>query len=187
MVVELAGAKKLNQHNYLIKDGSLEYRETGDAKDTISLKKSRNNYNYVVGVSKQFNPENCLDRNGKRNATVIAKMPLYSRTPVIRTSNERSGKDIEFAVWYVRLREQRATRSPFDRVIKVEKIIMGHEFETGVNTETINTLSANLINERNPSCYGSDARWGNHLYPVYLTESYVKSHFISTNVFLNLF
>ncbi len=187
MVVDLATAKKLNQHNYLVKDGSLEYRETGNDKDKISLKKSRNNYNYVVGVSKQFNPENCLDKNGKRNATVIARMPLYSRTPVIRTSNERSGKDIEFAVWYIRLREPKYTRSPFDGVIKVEKIIMPHEFEQGLNSETVNTLSVNLINERNPTCYGSDTRWGNHLYPVYLTESFVKSKFISTDVFLNLF
>ena len=32
-----------------------------------------------------------------------------------------------------------------------------------------------------------DARWANHLYPVFLTESYVKSRYISTEMFLHLF
>jgi predicted nuclease of restriction endonuclease-like (RecB) superfamily len=41
--------------------------------------------------------------------------------------------------------------------------------------------------ERNPVCYGSDMRWANHLYPVYLTERYVKSHYLSTESFLHLF
>jgi hypothetical protein len=35
-----------------------------------------------------------------------------------------------------------------------------------------------IINERNPVCYGSDDRWANHLYPIYLTEKYIKSQYL---------
>ena len=48
-------------------------------------------------------------------------------------------------------------------------------------------ISANIINERNPTCYGIDRRWANHLYPVFLTETFVKSKYISSDVFLQLF
>ena len=51
----------------------------------------------------------------------------------------------------------------------------------------VNTLSANLINERNPVCYGLDSRWANHIYPVYLTEQYIKQMYIGTQAFLQLF
>lgn len=33
--------------------------------------------------------------------------------------------------------------------------------------------------------YGTDKRWANHLYPVFLTESYVKSQYMSTEMFLH--
>jgi hypothetical protein len=32
-----------------------------------------------------------------------------------------------------------------------------------------------------------DARWANHLYPVYVTECYAKSKYLSSTMFLNLF
>ena len=57
----------------------------------------------------------------------------------------------------------------------------------GLNSDEVDLISANLINERNPVAYGNDARWANHLYPVYLTERFVKSQYISDLHFLNLF
>ena len=61
------------------------------------------------------------------------------------------------------------------------------EIENGIDSDVIDLISANIINERNPTCYGTDRRWANHLYPVFLTESYVKSKYISTEMFLHLF
>jgi hypothetical protein len=56
-----------------------------------------------------------------------------------------------------------------------------------LDSELLDYITANVLNERNPVCWGSDARWANHLYPVYLTEKYVKSLFIGSNYFLNIF
>ena len=66
MVAELVREGKLNQDNYLIKDGSLEYRPTKqDRADKQKYRRFLNNYNWVLGVSKNFNPEVCIDVNGK--------------------------------------------------------------------------------------------------------------------------
>ncbi|MDR2171144.1 MAG: hypothetical protein LBP59_13455 [Planctomycetaceae bacterium] len=189
LVAELVKENKLGQDNYLIKDGSLEYRPAPDLKkDFRKYQTFKHNYNWVLGVSKSFNSEVCLDLNGKSAPGYIAKLPNRHRTPVACYDNPDYLGDIQFAVWYIRLREQNQTRSPFDGIIKVEKILVSDdEIDNGMNSDTVDMLSAHLINERNPVCYGSDIRWANHLYPIYMTEMFVKSRYISAESFLHLF
>ncbi len=187
MVSELVKDKRLSQDRYLLKDGSLEYKVAKIGREDLrSLQKIKHNYQWVIGVSKSFNPEICLDHTGKPNSNYIADLPVFYRTPVARYENNYSG-DVQFGVWYVRLRDKRRTQTPFDGVVKVEKIMMDEEVDTGIDSDVIDLISANIINERNPTCYGTDRRWANHLYPVFLTESYVKSKYISTEMFLHLF
>ena len=188
LVAELVREGKLNQNNYLVKDGSLEYRPTKEDKsDKKKYQTFKNNYNWVIGASKNFNPEVCEDINGKPNPGFIADLPLYHRTPVAEYENPMLG-DIKFAVWYIRLRDKKQTRTPFDGILKVEKILVTEEEnECGIDSETVDLLSAYLLNERSPVCYGSDLRWANHIYPIYLTESYVKSRYLSAESFLHLF
>jgi hypothetical protein len=188
LVDELVKEGKLNQDNYLIKDGSLEYKISDELrKNEKEYLKFKNNYTWVLGISKSFNPEACKDNNGKANPGFIADLPLYHRTPVACYSNMYLG-DIQFAVWYIRIRDQKKTRTPFDGILKIEKILItDSEIENGIDTELVNLLSANIINERNPTCYGTDNRWANHIYPVYLTESFVKSRYINTETFLRFF
>jgi len=188
LVAELVRGGMLNQDNYLVKDGSLEYRPTKEDKsDKRKYQTFKNNYNWVIGASKNFNPEVCMDVYGKPNPKFIADLPLYHRTPVAEYENDMLG-DIKFAVWYIRLRDKKQTRTPFDGILKVEKILVTEEEnEHGIESELVDTLSAYLINERNPVCYGSDLRWANHIYPIYLTESFVKSRYLSTESFLHLF
>jgi hypothetical protein len=188
MVAELVKNKKLGQDAYLLKDGSIEYKEMkSGCKDLRELQKIKNNYNWVIGVSKSFNPESCRDHTGKPNSNYIADLPLYHRTPVARYENTAFLGDVQFGVWYIRIRDKKRTQTPFDGVVKVEKIMMDDEISKGIDSEEIDLISANIINERNPTCYGQDRRWANHLYPVFLTETYVKSKYIGTEVFLHLF
>lgn len=188
MVLELVRARKLSQDSYLLKDGSLQYQKMASGKVELrSLQQIKHNYNWVIGVSKAFNPELCLDHTGKKNSDYIANLPVFHRTPVARFISSYVGNDVEFGVWYIRLKDKRMTQTPFDGVVKVEKILMDNEIDTGISTDVVNLISANIINERNPTCYGTDRRWANHLYPVFLTESYVKSQYISEETFLHLF
>lgn len=186
MVKKLVREGKLNQDNYLVKDGSLEYRLSKSNKDDDkSFQTFRQNYNWVIGLSKSFNPEACFDK-GKANPGFIAELPLYHRTPVAYFGSEK--EPLAFAVWYVRLRDKSRTRTPFDGILKVEKILVrDDELKNGMETETVDRLSALILNERNPTCYGADNRWANHIYPIYLTEKFVKSHYLSTESFLHLF
>lgn len=187
MVSELVKTNKLNQDNYLLKDGSLEYKPMKTGKEDFRLlEKIRENYRWVIGVSKSFNPESLKDFKGKPNANYIADLPLFHRTPVALYTNDYLG-NVKFAVWYIRLRDKSKTRTPFDGVIKVEKVLMSDEEDNGIESDDIDMISANLIIERNPTCYGTDKRWANHLYPVFLTESFVKSKYLSDEFFLNLF
>lgn len=66
MVAELVKDKRLGQDAYLLKDGSLGYKvmKTG-REDLRALQKIKHNYSWVIGVSKSFNPESCLDHTGK--------------------------------------------------------------------------------------------------------------------------
>ena len=192
MVDSLAQQKILSQTTYLVKDGSLEYQPMQNGSKYANLKNFKNSYRYVIGVSKSFNPENCKDGKGNANARAISELPQFHRTPVARMRVKRI-PEIEFAVWYIRLRKfPQQTKTPFDGVIKVEKIMVtdnetSHGNGYGLDTEDVDMISATLINERCPTCYGSDLRYANHLYPVYLTESYIKSLYLSNDVFLSLF
>lgn len=180
--------KVLTPQNQLIKDGSIEYQKSkrGTFKDISRL---LSNYRCVVGVSKKFNPEKCVDRNGKSNASLIAQLPLYHRTPVFKFKAKRSGGSggsVYLAAWYVRIRDIKHTVSPFDGVIKVERILADeHAKENGLDSDDVDYISSNLIWERNPTCYGKDVRWANHLYPIYLTELSLKSRRLSDYVIMN--
>ncbi|MGV8148967.1 MAG: hypothetical protein ACLKAK_09990 [Alkaliphilus sp.] len=187
-VANLAAEQKLNQDNWLIKDGSLEYKIVSSKKaKNLGDKHIKNHYKYVLGVSKSFNPTKCLVKGGGTNSDIIAGLALYERTPAYMYQTEIAG-DVHFVIWYIRIRKPEYTNNVFDGILKLEKIVTNeNEIEKGMDTDYINHISAHLINERNPVCYGRDSRWANHLYPVYLTESYVKSKYISNNLFMQLF
>lgn len=187
-VAQLVANGKLDQNNYLIKDGSIEYSKVS-TKNGLNLKDTRvaNFYKYVIGVSKSFDPTKCIVKSGGTNSDFIANLKLFERTPAYMYQSSRAG-GVHFAIWYVRIRDSKHTQNVFDGVLKVEKLVFNEEEQiNGIDTEMINHITAHLVNERNPVCYGNDFRWANHIYPIYLTESYIKSKYLSNNLFLQLF
>jgi len=176
----------LSLDSMLAKDGSLEYKKisTGTFQD---LSRIKSNYRCVVGISKKFDPEKSFDKTGRSNASNIAELPLYHRTPAFQFKSDISGSEVYFSAWYVRIRDIKHTISPFDGVLKLEMLLVDEKMiSRGVDSDEINTISANIIWERNPTCYGSDSRWANHIYPIYLTERCLKSHRLSDHVIFNL-
>ena len=186
IVASLYDKGLIDANKYLIKDGSLQYTPMGKG-DFKELIKFKNHYKCVVGVSKSPNFTLCQDKDGKSNADKIAEMPLFHRTPVYKYKSDRIG-EVYFAIWYVRIREKKYSASPFAGVLKIEKILItDDEIENGIDSQEVDLITANIINERNPVCYGKDNRWANHLYPIYLTETFIKSKYLSDINFLNLF
>ncbi|MCB0746486.1 MAG: hypothetical protein KDC90_03400 [Ignavibacteriae bacterium] len=187
LVVELAKKGALNYDAYLLKDGSLEYGKMPNKEEFGELSKIRANYSCVVGVSKAFNPET-LSKSNPNISKIIADLKLYDRTPAMKYSTERVGTDVWFSVWYLRIRDVKYGQSPYDGVVKIEKILVSDkEIEYGLETDEVDNISAQIINESFPVCYGQDSRWAKHLYPIYLTEQYAKSKYISDLHFINLF
>lgn len=124
-VSELVKNKCLGQDSYLLKDGSLEYKVMKSGREDLrTLQKIKHNYCWVIGVSKSFNPESCLDHTGKPNSNFIANLPVFHRTPVARFENKEFLGDVQFGVWYIRLRDKSRTQTPFDGVVKVGKIMI---------------------------------------------------------------
>jgi len=188
IVHELAQLNYLNESQYLLKDGSLEYSKNVKGK-YADLYKIRASFKRVVGVSKTFNPESLSRGNSRqrRIATDIANLKKFHRTPAYQYQADFTDEQIYYAVWYVRIRERyHKNSSPFDGILKVEKILMGDDQnDNALESSEVDKISANLIIERNPTTFGKEARWHNHLYPVFVTENFVKSLFHSKDYFLN--
>ena len=195
LVSELCRQNKLDDESWLIKDGSLEYKTNFSNLDSTQWNNMRANYQNVVGVSKMFDPELLPDYEGNRLSQTIASLNPFERTKVYRYESKHKHRDGSsfssfYAVWYLRLRggkkESRNFReTSFSDVVKCEMALL--QEDKPIDTDIINVISANLIREAYPVCYGSDTRWANHLYPVFLTESFCKSHYIDNDVILNLF
>ncbi|GHT19746.1 hypothetical protein AGMMS4957_04720 [Bacteroidia bacterium] len=183
LVAELCAKNKMDDESWLIKDGSLEYNPRFSNLETAQWNNLRTNYQHVVGISKMFDPELLSDYEGNRLSQTIANLNPFERTKVYKYESAHSGTS--FAVWYLRLRKGKFRETNFSDVVKCEVVLLKEE--QLIDTDLINIISANLIREAYPTCYGADTRWANHLYPVFLTESFCKSHYISSNIILSLF
>jgi len=185
LVATLCAHNKLDDERWLIKDGSLEYNPSYSNLDSATWNNLRVNYQHVVGVSKQFDPELLPDYEGNRLSRTIANLKPFERTKVYRYESQHKGGSAFYAVWYLRLRNSDFRETSFSDIVKCEMVLL--QEDKPIESDIINVISANLIREAYPVCFGSDTRWANHLYPVFLTESFCKSHYIDSNVILNLF
>lgn len=187
-IFELAESGCLSDRAYLIKDGSLEYRD--DVLSDLKWKDLEGRLQYVVGVSKSFNAdlfEVKVKTHRQSAASFISRLGVNQRTQAFLYEPQGKGAcEPRFAVWYLRIRDQRLGQSAFDGVLKVEMQLCGQERERGKDSLEISRLSEALLRERNPVCFGADERWANHIYPVYMTERFLKSGFLSGHVFRSL-
>lgn len=183
MVKSLCERNMLDNEHYLIKDGSIEYNPSFSNMSRIEWSQLRSNYRHVVGVSKMFNPDLLRDYRGRKLSKTIANLHPFERTKVYRYPSPNGQH--EFAMWYVRLRRSNFRETNYSDIVKCEMLL--EEIGGQISTDLINLISANLIKEAYPVCYGKDTRWANHLYPVFLTECFCKSNYISQDILLNLF
>lgn len=185
LVRDLCNQKKLNDESWLIKDGSLQYNPRFSSISLADWNHMRANYKYVVGVSKSFDPDLIKNYEGRKLSSTIANLKPFERTKAYKYTSQHSN-GMTFAVWYLRLRKENNFREThFSDIVKCEMIMF--DPSEPIKSSTIDAISANLIREAYPVCFGSDVRWSNHIYPVYLTESYCKSQYIDSNIFLSLF
>lgn len=135
----------------------------------------------AVAISKSFTQRPRFEVFGKGEVEMknlprlLSGLKYEHRTPAFFTSK---GKVI---FWYLRMRAQGQVDYPLMGVIKVEipAITPGER----ISTDTIDLISSCLLAERTVSPYGIDTRWHAHIYPVFVTEGYIKNMFYSRDVF----
>ena len=184
LIREMAESNKLETDNMLMVDGSLQFSGVEDS-DTI--------FRHVIGVSKSFNPniQGLLKTSRYRQiGDYLTSLSFAERTPVyeVEVDGKASKRKTKIGAWYLRIRPQEKAERPLDGIIKIEKIATTNsERENFFETDMINEISRSILLERNVTCYGNDPRWANHLYPIYLTEQFLKNSFVSDIFFLNIF
>lgn len=165
----------LGDGSMLAIDGSLQFRRDVLKRNAFQVNQLVN----VIGISKSFTPSQPVHgmKAGKHLGTILQELEFGQRTPVFKAGH---GEFVGvLGVWYLRIRRRSQMTSPLAGVLKIEAIANGPEQENGLDGDRVDSLSAVILSERNVAPYGPDERWTNHLYPVYLTESYLKSRFLS--------
>lgn len=171
----LLDARHIDRQNWLAIDGGLQFtpspKLTGLLKDDVF---ARN----VVALAKTPKPN--LPIGGGRKAqhagNILKDLDCGERTPAFSSS---TGERLVRGFWYLRIRPRRFVYRPLQGVIKIEVFADGKEREDGLDSARVNGISSCVLHERNVTPYRADARWGTHLYPIYMAESYLKASFLS--------
>lgn len=184
LICKLAESKILAPDKMLIVDGPLQFLKQDKGTEEFA------DYFYnVIGLSKSFDPMLPISDKPRRGqaqiGTELLKLRYGQRTPVFLKVNSRGRR---FGCWYLRIREQLRMSNPLQGIVKIEKMATIEDLNRqGLDTNVVDNISMSILKESFPTCYGRDARWPSHLYPVYLTETLIKSTFESDLVFINNF
>ena len=181
-VASMMANRDLRDDAMLVIDGSLQFRKEVLDRNKFPIGQLGN----MVGISKSFTPSQPVAgmKGGKHLGTILQELEFGQRTPVFKAGDDAYAKVL--GVWYLRIRPRQKMSSPLAGVVKVEVLANGSETDDGLNGDRVDHLSALILSERNVTPYGSDNRWANHLYPIHLTESYLKSGFLSDVYFKGL-
>lgn len=186
-LLELQTIRKMIQANLirhdsmLAKDGGLQYRDN-KIKD-LNLNEDHVQLRNVIGVAKSFRPSMTLGQGRGRQdlGNLIKKLDWKERSTVITPLPK------EMTVhgwWYLRVRPCDKIYSPLQGIIKIEVFAVDTvEKENGISEARADTISGYVLRERNVTPYNADPRWASHLYPIYLTETYLRASFVSPERF----
>lgn len=169
-VADLARSGRVTRDALLMIDGSLQFYR--------NLEQNREAFRNVVGVAKSFDVHKALGRgrNVKQVGTLAAQLRCQHRTPARRISH----RNLTIGSWYLRIHDARphAGISATDGVVKLEAF---PEDATGsspvLDKDRCDIISENVLSLRHPITPWTDARWSSHLYPIHLTERYIKARF----------
>ena len=169
-IVTLAKAGDISRDALLLIDGSIEFY--------VDMDRHREAFRNVVGIAKSFDLHRpyLTGRSAERVGALISRLPPGHRTPARGTPH----RNLTIASWYLRLhgRNRMASLEYPDGVVKIEVFPdePAHDSPT-MDAARCNRLSEHVLALRAPATPNTDARWASHLYPVHLTERYIKTQF----------
>ena len=172
LIKDLANSEKVTRENMLMIDGALQFYQ--------DLNTAREAFRNVVGVAKSFELNQRIGRGlkGKQVGAIVAGLKHQHRTPAHKVSVPRVNHTI--GAWYLRLHpaNRMAGLGVDDGVIKLELFPDdGPSSQQPLSTDRCDMISRHVLALRYPTTPSVDRRWASHLYPIHLTERYIKTRF----------
>ena len=170
LIADLARSGKLTRDSLLMIDGSLQFYG--------NLEKEREAFHNVVGVAKSFDLHQTIGSgsNAKAVGTILADLKHRYRTVARRITH----RNLTIGAWYLRIHSARllAGLGVTDGVVKIEIFPEKATSRTPqLDANRCNTISEHVLALRHPSTPSTDSRWASHLYPIHITERYIKARF----------
>jgi len=175
----------IQDERMLVKDGSLQYRDT-KIKDLNLSKDDLVQLRNVIGLAKTFKPNMTLGQGrGRQDLGNLTKgLDWKERTTVISPNKDEV---TTHGWWYLRLRPRDKVYSPLQGIVKIEVFASAEEKDNdGITEARADTVSSYVLQGRNVTPYNADTRWASHIYPIYLAETYLRSSFLSHERFKSL-
>ena len=176
-VADMAASGSISRDALLLIDGSLQFGS--------GIEKHREAFRNVVGVAKSFDMQARVG-SGKsaRDAGTVASTLPHKHRSVARIAGKNEGRQRLICSWYLRLHPVHtyAGLGRTDGVIKIEIFPDGTKGEKPLDKSRCDSVSRDILELSHPTTPHSDKRWASHLYPIHLTERYIKSRFLSQQV-----
>lgn len=172
-IADLARGGEISRDSLLLIDGSIDFYTDMD--------RHKEAFRNVVGVAKSFDLHrrfHVRSKGAERVGALISRLLPGTRTPALGTQH----RNLTIASWYLRLQGRRRIPGlePQDGVIKIEVFPNAASGDTPtIDAARCDRLSEHIFALRAPATPNTDARWASNLYPVYLTERYIKTRFRS--------
>ena len=171
LIKNLADSEKVTRDAMLMIDGSLQFYK--------NLDKAREAFRNVVGVAKTFDLHQRVGKSStaKQVGALVAGLKHRHRTPAHKIT---SRTNLAIGAWYLRLHSAKdlAGLGVDDGVVKLELFSDGGvDHQQPIATDRCDLVSRNILALRHPTTPSTDPRWASHLYPIHLTERYIKTHF----------
>ena len=175
LIKELAESGRVTREAMLMIDGSLQFYG--------NLEQEQEAFRNVVGVAKSFDLHQKIGtgERAKEAGALVAGLRRHHRTPARKVEH----RNLKIGAWYLRLHSGHAHAglTITDGVVKLEVFPENPTSDDAVmDANRCEIISSNVLALRHPTTPRTDGRWASHLYPIHLTETYVKKRFRSDQV-----
>ena len=175
LIKQLAESGKVTREAMLMIDGSLQFYG--------NMEQEQEAFRNVVGVAKSFDLHQKIGtgEKAKEAGALVAGLRPHHRTPARRIKH----RNLKIGAWYLRLHSGHAHAglTITEGVVKLEVFPENPTSEDSIlDANRCNVISSNVLGLRHPTTPRTDSRWASHLYPIHLTETYIKRRFRSDRV-----
>ena len=175
LIKQLAESGRVTREAMLMIDGSLQFYG--------NLEQEQEAFRNVVGVAKSFDLHQKIGtgERAKEAGALVAGLRRHHRTPARKVEH----RNLKIGAWYLRLHSghTHAGLTITDGVVKLEVFPENPTSDDAImDANRCEVISSNVLALRHPTTPRTDGRWASHLYPIHLTETYIKKRFRSDQV-----